>query len=119
MGLAMIGTSHVCPYALAASGTGDAARVLAARDPVAGGVVGWVLLALTGAFLVHEFVPSPLGELPALVAGLAAFSWIALLRVSDGRGGREERSSLSGPRPWPVTSLAWHELALAIRGSGG
>jgi hypothetical protein len=108
VGLALIGTSHVYLYALTASGTGDAARVLAARDAVAGGIVvlffaaplavvllcaavvrsgavAWPLLVVAGAFLVLEFVPTPAGELPALVAGLVAFGWIGLARITDGR----------------------------------
>jgi hypothetical protein len=121
VGLSMIGTSHVYLYALTSSGTADAARVLAARDAVAGGIVvlffaaplavvllcaavvrsgavGWPLLVVVGAFLVLELVPNPAGELPALVAGLVAFTWIALVRIAGGRSRATEAVRPSGVR---------------------
>lgn len=108
VGLAMIGVNHVYLHALAASGTSDAVHVLAARDDVAGplpvlffaapfavvllcaaawrgGLVRWPLLVVAGAFLVLEFVPTPLGEVPALVCGLVAFAWIAVALLTTGR----------------------------------
>ena len=123
VGLSMIGTSHVYLYALAASGTGDAARVLDARDAAAGGLVvlffaaplaivlfcaavvrsglvGWPLLVVAAAFLVLEIVPTPAGELPALIAGLIAFGWIAFALVgAAGQGARE-------PSRTPVAAAA-------------
>ena len=75
--------------------------MLAARDSVAGWVVPfffaaplavvllgvaafragfgrWPLLVVVGVFAVLEIVPTPVGELPALVAGLVAFCWLAV-----------------------------------------
>ena len=108
VGLTMIAVGHVFLHALAATGTADAVRVLDARDtaagplpllffaaPVAiavlcgaavrGGLVRWPLLVVAGAFLLLEYVPSPLGELPSLVCGLVAYSWIAVALVAGGR----------------------------------
>jgi hypothetical protein len=115
VGLAMIGVNHIFMYALAASGTSDGLAVLAARDRAAGplpllffaapfaivvlcvaafrsGLVPWPLLVVVGAFLVLEYVPSPLGEVPSLVAGLVAYAWIAVALVTGGRreGGAAE-----------------------------
>ena len=76
----MIAVGHVFLYALAASGTADGVRVLAARDAAAGplpllffaapfaivvlcgaavrgGLVRWPLLVVAGAFLLLEYVP--------------------------------------------------------------
>ena len=101
VGMSLIAMAHVYLYALAASGTSDGAGVLAARDAVAGWVVPfffaapiavvllgaaafragwarWPLLVVVGVFAVLEIVPTPAGELPALVAGLVAFCWIAV-----------------------------------------
>jgi hypothetical protein len=115
-GLAMICVGHVFLYALAASGTPDAARVLAARDHAAGplpllffaapfavvvlavaahraGLAPWPVLVVAGVFLVLEFVPTPGGEIPALVAGLATFGWLAgglLSATRSGVGGARE-----------------------------
>ena len=100
VGLSLISMAHVYLYALVASGTADGDRVLAARDSVAGWVVPfffaapiavvllgvaafragfarWPLLVVVGVFAVLEIVPTPVGELPALVAGLVAFCWLA------------------------------------------
>ena len=107
VGLALIAVNHVFMYALAASGTSDGVAVLAARDTAAGplpllffaapfaivllcaaafraGLVPWPLLVVAGAFLVLEYVPSPLGEVPSLVAGLVAYAWIAVALVTGG-----------------------------------
>jgi hypothetical protein len=89
--------------------------VLAARDSVAGWVVPffcaapiavvlpgvaafragfarWPLLVVVGVFAVLEIVPTPVGELPALVAGLVAFCWpaIALWTAPGEVGGAQE-----------------------------
>jgi hypothetical protein len=108
VGLAMIGVGHVFLHALAASGTPDAVRVLAARDAAAGplpllffaaplavaalcgaavrgGLVRWPVLVVAGTFLLLEYVPSPLGEVPSLVAGLVAYAWVAVALVRTGR----------------------------------
>lgn len=100
VGLSLIAMAHLYLYALVASGTSDGDRVLAARDSVAGWIVPfffaaplavvllgvaafragfarWPLLVVVGVFAVLEVVPTPVGELPALVAGLVAFGWIA------------------------------------------
>jgi hypothetical protein len=115
VGLNLIAMAHVYLYALAASGTADGTRELSARDTVAGWVVPfffaapfavvllgvaafragfarWPLLVVVGVFAVLEVVPTPAGELPALVAGLIAFCWmaIALWQVpGQPTGGRE------------------------------
>jgi hypothetical protein len=109
VGLTLIGVSHVFMHALAATGTSDGVAVLAARDAAAGplpvlffaapfavvvlcvaafrgGLVRWPLLVVAGAFLLLEYVPSPLGEVPSLVCGLVAYGWIAVALVT-GRGG--------------------------------
>ena len=101
VGLSLISMAHVYLYALAASGTADGDRVLAARDAVAGWVVPfffaaplavvllgvaafragfgrWPLLVVVGVFAVLEIVPTPVGELPALIAGLIVFCWLAI-----------------------------------------
>ena len=108
IGLAMIGVSHVYLHALAASGTSDGVAILAARDAASGplpllffaapfaiavlcgaavraGLVRWPLLVVAGAFLLLEYVPSPLGEVPSLVCGLVAYAWIAVALISAGR----------------------------------
>ena len=108
VGLAMIGVNHVFMHALAASGTSDGVHVLAARDAAAGplpllffaapfavvvlcvaafrsGLVRWPLLVVAGAFLLLEYVPSPLGEVPSLVCGLVAYTWIAVALVTSRR----------------------------------
>jgi hypothetical protein len=110
VGLTMISVGHVLLYALAASGTADAGRILAARDDAVGplpvlffaapiavvvlaaaafraGLVPWPALVVAGVFLVLEFVPTPGGELPALVAGLVAFGWLAGGVLSAARSG--------------------------------
>jgi hypothetical protein len=102
VGMSLIAMAHLYLYALAASGTADGDRVLAARDSVAGWIVpfffaaplaivllgvaafrarwaGWPLLVVVGVFAVLEIVPNPVGELPALVAGLVAFCWLAVV----------------------------------------
>jgi hypothetical protein len=108
VGMTMIAVGHVFLHALAASGSSDGVRILAARDAAAGplpllffaapfaivllcgaavrgGLAHWPLLVVAGALLVLEYVPSPLGELPSLVCGLVAYSWIALaLVIGDG-----------------------------------
>lgn len=104
IGLTMIAVAHIYLHALAASGSGDALRILTARDSAAGplpllffaapfaiavfcgaavrgGLVRWPLLVVTAAFLLLEYVPSPLGEVPSLVCGLVAYSWIAAAMV--------------------------------------
>jgi hypothetical protein len=101
VGLSLISMAHIQLYALVASGTADGGEVLAARDSVAGWVVPfffaaplavvllgvaafragfapWPLLVVIGVFAVLEIVPTPVGELPALIAGLIAFCWLAL-----------------------------------------
>lgn len=101
VGLAMISVAHVFLYALADSGVSGGAAVLDARDRAAGalpvlffaaplavvvlcvaawrgGLAPWPLLVVAGAFLVLEFVPTPVGELPALVVGLVAYGWVGL-----------------------------------------
>lgn len=115
VGMSLISMAHVYLYALASSGTADGARVLAARDSVAGWVVPfffaaplavvllgvaafragwapWPLLVVVGVFAVLEVVPTPVGELPALVAGLVAFCWLAtaLWKVPGGTAGAQE-----------------------------
>lgn len=108
VGMAMIGVNHVYMHALAASGTSDGVAILAARDSASGplpvlffaapfavvvlcvaafrgGLVRWPLLVVAGAFLLLEFVPSPLGELPSVVCGLVAYGWIAVALVTAGR----------------------------------
>jgi hypothetical protein len=100
VGLSLISMAHVYLYALVASGTADGEAVLTARDSVAGavvplfwaaplavvllgvaafraGLVPWPALVVVGVFLVLEVVPTPFGELPALVAGLVVFGWLA------------------------------------------
>ena len=42
------------------------------------GFARWPLLVVVGVFAVLEVVPTPVGELPALVAGLIAFCWLAI-----------------------------------------
>jgi hypothetical protein len=101
VGMSLISMAHLYLYALAASGTAGGDGVLAARDSVAGWVVTlffatplavvllgvaafragfarWPLLVVVGVFVVLEVVPTPLGELPALIAGLVAFCWLAI-----------------------------------------
>lgn len=101
VGLALISMAHVYLYALVASGTADGDAVLAARDSVAGaivplffaapvavllvgvaafraGLVPWPALVVVGVFVVLELVPTPFDELPALVAGLVLFGWLAI-----------------------------------------
>jgi hypothetical protein len=101
VGMSLISMAHLYLYALAASGTADGAGVLAARDSVAGWIVPlffaaplavvllgvaafragfarWPMLVVVGVFAVLEIVPTPLGELPALIAGLVAFCWLAI-----------------------------------------
>lgn len=123
VGMAMIGVNHVYLHALAASGTSDGVAILAARDNVAGplpvlffaapfavvvlcvaafraGLVRWPLLVVAGAFLLLEFVPSPLGEVPALVCGLVAYAWIAVALIATGRrdvaaAGTADRAALA------------------------
>lgn len=108
IGMAMIGVNHVYMYALAASGSSDALRILDARDAAAGplpllffagpfalavlcvaafrgGLVRWPLLVVAGAFLLLEYIPTPLGEVASFVVGLVAYSWIAIAMVSAGR----------------------------------
>jgi len=119
VGLTMIATAHIYLHALAASGSPDGVRILAARDSTAGplpilffaapfavavlcgatvrgGLVRWPLLVVAGAFLLLEFVPSPLGEVPSLVCGLVAYSWIAVALVNGRRG--EAASRPAGSR---------------------
>lgn len=116
VGLAMIGVNHVFMHAIAASGTADGLGILAARDAVSGplpllffaaplaiavlcvaafrgGLVPWPLLVVAGAFLLLEYVPSPLGEVPSLVAGLVAYGWIAVSLVTGGRQAADARRS--------------------------
>jgi len=99
-GLTLVGLAHLYLVAFAASGSGDAAGVVTARDDAAGwlpllflaaplavvllcvaAVMGrlapWPLLVVAGVFLVLEFAPTPLGDLPALVAGAVALGWTA------------------------------------------
>lgn len=115
VGMSLIAMAHVYLYALVASGTADGDRVLAARDSVAGwvvpfffaaplavvllgiaafraGLVPWPVLVVLGVFAVLEVVPTPVGELPALLAGLVAFAWlaIALWRTPAGLAGAHE-----------------------------
>jgi hypothetical protein len=101
VGMSLISMAHVYLYALVASGTADGDAVLAARDSAAGWVVPfffaaplavvllgvaafragfarWPLLVVVGVFAVLEIVPTPVGELPALIAGLIAFCWLAI-----------------------------------------
>ena len=115
VGLTMISVAHIYLHALAASGSSDALRILSARDSAAGplpllffaapfaiavlcgaavrgGLVRWPLLVVTAAFLLLEYVPSALGEVPSLVCGLVAYSWIALASV-----GVPSRSAESRP----------------------
>lgn len=119
LGMTMIAVAHIYLSALAASGSSDAVRILAARDSAAGplpllffaapfaiavlcgaavrgGLVRWPLLVVAGAFLLLEYVPSPLGEVPSLVCGLVAYSWIALALFSGPR--REMGSRPVGTR---------------------
>lgn len=119
VGLTMISVAHIYLHALAASGSSDAVRILAARDSAAGplpllffaapfaivllcgaavraGFVRWPLLVVTAAFLLLEFVPSSLGEVPSLVCGLVAYTWIALALVSGPR--RTDESRPAGTR---------------------
>ena len=118
-GLAMISVAHIYLHALAASGTTDGVRILAGRDAAAGplpllffaapfavavlcgaavrgGLARWPLLVVTGAFLVLEYVPSPLGEVPALVCGLVAYTWLAVALVASGR--RDAAAVAGAPR---------------------
>jgi len=120
VGLAMIGVNHVYVHALAASGTSDALSVLAARNDAAGplpllffaapfaiavlcvaafraGLVRWPLLVVTAAFLLLEYVPSPLGEVPSLVCGLVAYGWIAVALVRGGH--RDAAAAGTSDRP--------------------
>ena len=115
VGMSLVSMAHLYLYALAASGTADGDSVLAARDSVAGWVVPfffaaplavvllgaaafrsgfarWPLLVVVGVFAVLEVVPTPLGELPALVVGLIAFCWmaIALWKVPGEIAGAQE-----------------------------
>jgi hypothetical protein len=108
VGLTMIAVGHIYLYALAASGSSDALSIFAARDTAAGplpllffaapfaivilcgaavrgGLARWPLLVVAGAFLLLEYVPSPLGEVPSLVCGLVAYSWIAVALVTGPR----------------------------------
>jgi len=119
VGLAMISVNHVYMHALAASGTSDAVHILSARDDAAGplplmffaaplaiallcaaawrgGLVRWPLLVVAGAFLLLEYVPSPLGEVPSLVCGLVAYAWVAVALVTAGR--REAAAGASSDR---------------------
>jgi hypothetical protein len=105
IGLTMIAVAHIYLYALAVSGSADALRILAARDSAAGPLpllffagpfaiaifcgaavrgrlVRWPLLVVTAAFLLLEYVPSPLGEVPSLVCGLVAYTWIAIAMIA-------------------------------------
>jgi hypothetical protein len=118
VGLTMIAVGHVFLYAMAASGTSDGVRIFAGRDAAAGplpllffaapfaiavlcgaavrgGLVRWPLLVVAGAFLLLEYVPSPLSEVPSLVCGLIAYSWIAVALVA---GGRRETAAAGEPR---------------------
>jgi hypothetical protein len=134
VGLSLIGMAHVDLYALVASGASDAERVLGSRDAAAGAVVPlflaaplavvllccaavrarlapWPLLVVVGAFVVLGVLPTPLGELPALVAGLVAYTWVALgilgvgrtagltVGSTDARTQVPARPSVSSPRP--------------------
>ncbi len=108
VGMTMIGVNHLFMHALAASGSADGVRILAARDAAAGplpllffaapiavvvlcgatvrgGLVRWPLLIVALAFLALEFVPTPMGEVPALVAGLVAYTWIAVAMLTAAR----------------------------------
>jgi hypothetical protein len=99
-GLTLIALGHVYLYAFAASGSRSAGQVLDARDAAVGPLpllffaapfaavvlcvaavlarlAPWPLLVVAGVFGILEFVPTPLGELPALMAGLVAFGWTA------------------------------------------
>lgn len=125
VGLAMIGVNHVFVHALAASGTSDGPGILAARDAVSGplpllffaaplaiavlcgaavrgGLVRWPLLVVAGAFLLLEYVPSPLGEVPSLVAGLVAYSWIAVSLVT----GRRREAAAAGTPDRPAVPVS-------------
>jgi hypothetical protein len=124
IGLAMIGTGHVFLHAIAASGTSDGVAVLTARDAAAGplpllffaaplavvllsgaafraGLVPWPQLVVVGAFLLLEYVPSPLGEVPSLVAGLVAYGWIALALLTGAR--RDVAADRAPDRPAMAT----------------
>lgn len=122
-GLTMIAVAHIYLHALAASGSSNAVGILAARDSAAGplpllffaapfaiaifcgaavrgGLVRWPLLVVTAAFLLLEYVPSPLGEVPSLVCGLVAYSWIALAMVAVPRRTAEpQRTGSRVPAP--------------------
>jgi hypothetical protein len=120
VGLAMIGTGHVFLHAIAASGTSDGVDILTARDAAAGplpllffaapfaivllcvaafraGLVPWSQLVVVGAFLLLEYVPSPLGEVPSLVAGLVAYAWVAVALLNGAR--RDVATDRSTDRP--------------------
>jgi hypothetical protein len=125
VGLSLIGMAHVYLYALAASRIPDAQQVLSARDAAAGGIVllflaaplavvllcgaavrarlaPWPLLVVTSAFVVLEVVPTPFDELPALVAGLVAYVWVAsgllgLGRTSTVTGSTASRATVGAP----------------------
>jgi hypothetical protein len=119
VGMTMIAVAHIYLHALAASGSSDSVRILAARDSAAGplpllffaaplaivvfcgaavrgGLVRWPLLVVAAAFLLLEYVPSPLGEVPSLVCGLVAHSWIAVALVAGPR--RQAQSRPAGSR---------------------
>ncbi len=121
IGLALIGTGHVYLYAMAASGTTDGSGIVAARDAGTGplmllffaaplgvvllcaaavrsGLVRWPLLVVAGTFVVLEFVPTPFGEIPALIAGLVAFTWLAVGLLTAGRQRTPEPSPMPGTR---------------------
>lgn len=112
IGLCLIAMGHVYLDAILASGTADGAAILAARDAGAGvlgplifaaplavvvlamaalraRLVPWPVLVIIGVFLVLEFVPVlPGDELFPLLAGLVAYTWIALRIVAPDRVGR-------------------------------
>ncbi len=119
VGLSLIAMAHVYLYAIVASGTADGAAVLAARNAGAGFVtplffaaplalvvlavaavrarlVPWPVLVIIGVFLVLEVMPLlPGGELFPLLAGLVAYTWIALRIIS--RPGRCPRVAARHP----------------------
>ena len=137
VGLTMIAVGHVFLYALAASGTSDGvarssrpgtrrpARCRCCSSPhrspiavlcgaaVRGGLVRWPLLVVAGAFLVLEYVPSPLGEVPSLVAGLVAYAWIAVALVGTRR--RRPRAGRGTPRADRLTGGDVPDRSLASR----
>lgn len=127
VGLSLIAMAHLYLYAIIASGTGDAAAILAARDGAAGALVPlffaaplavvvlavaavrarlvlWPVLVISGVFLVLEFVPVlPGGELFPLLAGLVAYTWIALRIVAPDRVGLRTHGA---GRPAPSTATS-------------